>query len=168
MIMFPSPISEPIKILNLALPAAAVLYSSFRAWIKLFADSSGDALGTLNFGWIQNIEIKAYNNDLYLFSQNTNKNSSSNYKLLLSGLQENTNTKSEPSETYWLKIIICFYFYILNSTKIKGTDKHPLKSQKTALFRRGKKNTGLQPLAVQGSVFLWVFMGSEIVLGNIR
>jgi len=41
--MFPSTISEPIKILNLALPAAAVLYSSFRARIKPFADSSGGA-----------------------------------------------------------------------------------------------------------------------------
>ena len=61
---------------------------------------------------MQNIEIKAYNNDLHLFSQHTNKNSSSKDKLLLSGLmregrpyshgglQENTNTKSEPSETY--------------------------------------------------------------------
>jgi len=29
--MFPITIPEPIKILNLALPAAAVLYSSFRA-----------------------------------------------------------------------------------------------------------------------------------------
>jgi len=101
--MFPNTIPEPIKILNLALPAAAVLYSSFRAWIKLFADSSGGAFRYPYFGWNQNTEIKAYNNDLYLFSQNTNKNSSSKYKLLLSGLQENTNTKSEPGETYWLK-----------------------------------------------------------------
>ena len=50
--------------------------------------------------------------------------------------------------------LLCFYFYILNSIKIKDTEKHPLKSQRTALFRRGKKKTGLRLLAVQGSVLL--------------
>jgi len=48
MIMFPSLISEPIKILNLALPAAAVLYSSFRA---CYTDKRVEVSVTTGFLW---------------------------------------------------------------------------------------------------------------------